>query len=77
MIGYVIEGTPDEVVKLVNARIESILDSEHKLVPINSIDWLETVFSSKHHRTSSPSPISLTHLLFNMNDIESYPLATQ
>ena len=77
MIGYVIEGTPDEVVRIVNARIESALDSEHKLVPIDSIGWLETVYSSKHHRTSSPSPISLTHLLFNMNDIESYPLSTQ
>ena len=77
MIGYVIEGTPEEVVRIVNARVESILDSGHKLIPIDSIGWLETVYSSKHDRTSSPSPISITHLLFNMNDIESYPFSTQ
>lgn len=76
MIGYVVEGTPDEVVRLVNACIENVLDSEHKLVPIDSINWLETVYSSRHDRTSVPSPISLTHLLFNINDIESYPLSS-
>ena len=77
MIGYVLEGTPDEVVRIINSRIENILDSGHKLIPIDPIGWLETVYSSKHHRTSAPTPIFLTHLLFGMSDIGSYPLSFQ
>ena len=54
MIGYVIEGTPDEVVRIINSRIENTLDSGHMLIPMDPIGWLETVHSSKHNRTSTP-----------------------
>ena len=77
MIGYVLEGTPERVIDLINSQIERRWDSGHRLTLTDSIGWLETVYSSQHHRESAFSPITLTHFLFNMNDIESYPLSSQ
>ena len=75
MIGYVLEETPEKIIDLINPHIERRWDSGHLLTLTDSIGWLETVYSSQHHRESAPSPITLTHFLFRMNDIESFPLS--
>ena len=73
MIGYVLEGTPEEMVGLINVYANNIFGPEHVLKLTDSVEWLESVYSSQHHRESAPSPIILTHFFF-CSDIESYPL---
>lgn len=74
MIGYVLEGTSEEMVVLINGQAEKILGPEHVVTLTDSVGWLESVYSSRHYRESPFSPITLTHFLF-CADIESYPFS--
>ena len=71
MVGYVIRGTTSAVLGRVNYQVERArgMGSEHTLMPADPIEWLDTVFSSNHPRSSPFQTIRLTHLFFDMNEI--------
>ena len=72
MIGYVAKGAIGDLVRCVNSQVEGVpsMGSDHVLVSANSIEWLSTVFTSKHRRSSSFPTIRLTHLFFDMSEVE-------
>ena len=71
MVGYVIRGTPSEVLERVNAWVEraQAMGPRHTLMPAEPIGWLTTVFGSNHPRSSPFQTIRLTHLLFDMSRV--------
>ena len=71
MVGYVIRGTPDAVLKRVNAQVKraTAMDSQHTLILTGAIGPLSTVFESNHPRSQPFQTIRLTHLFFDMNGI--------
>ena len=75
MVGYLIRGTPDEVVERVNGRIErtAAMGPAQALTPADSVGWLSTVWSSNHPRPSPLLTIRLTHLFFDMTAIGPPP----
>ena len=75
MVGYVISGTPNTVLKRVNAQVEraSTMGPGQTLMPADSIGWLSTVFASNHPRPSPYQTVRLTHLFFDMNGIGPPP----
>ena len=79
MIGYIISGTPTAVLDRVNVLIEknSGMGSGHTLIPVDPIRWLNTVFASNHSRSQPFPTIRLTHLFFDMNDIEPSQASTK
>lgn len=68
MIGYVIDGSPEDSMTKVNGYVESILDSCHSLFPTDSVDELETVYRSCHMRCSPFPRLRLTHFFFDMTE---------
>ena len=75
MVGYIISGTPGDVLARVNAHIEGTqtMGPGHTLKITDPIGWLNSVFASDHQRTSPFQPIRLTHLFFDMNGIGPVP----
>ena len=75
MVGYVINGTTDAVLKRVNVHVSRAprMGRNHSLMPAGPIGWLSTVFASTHQRTSPFQTIRLTHLFFDMNGIGPPP----
>ena len=69
MIGYVLQGSPDELVSTINHHIEKILGSDHKLRTTTRLGCHRYAYASEHVRSSLHPPIRLTHLLFDMRDI--------
>ncbi len=69
MLGYVFEGTSDEIVGKINVHVKRRLDSSHSLTRTDPVRELETVYVSCHDREESLPPICLTHLLFCMQNI--------
>ena len=72
MVGYVISGTPNAALERVNTQVERApaMGSEQKLMAADPIGWLSTVFASTHPRPLPFQTIRLTHLFFDMNEIE-------
>ncbi len=75
MVGYVIHGTSDAVLKRINDRVEKAprMGSSHTLVPTDPIGWLDNVFSSNHTRSATLQPIRITHLFFDVRGIGPPP----
>ena len=71
MVGYIVQGTTDEVLRRVNAYIESASDMGpgHAVAPAGPIGWLKDVFESEHTRSSPLRTIRLTHLFFDMTEL--------
>ena len=71
MVGYVLEGTPKEIVNRINIQIEKHqrMGHEHRMGLANPIHWLQSVYKS-NHVCSEPFPrIRLTHLLFDLTHL--------
>ncbi len=71
MIGYVIDGTLDEIFARINGQVARSpgMGSSHSLVPAAPIDWLNSIFSSTHQRPAPFAVIRLTHIFFDMSGI--------
>ena len=72
MVGYVVRGTPEEMFGRVNGQVERAqsMGPRHTLVPADPIGWLSTVFASNHPRSLPFQTIRLTHLFFDLSEIE-------
>lgn len=72
MVGYIIHGTPCAALQRVNVHVDSHPDMGigHRLTPTDPVGHLGTVFSSIHSRPSPFQTIRLTHLFFDMTEIE-------
>ena len=68
MVGYVMDGAPNEIVGKINVHVERRMDSRHCLTRTDSVRELETVYISCHDREEPLLPIRLTHLLFCMQN---------
>ena len=71
MVGYVIRGTPGEVIQRVNAHVAAnpTMGPTHTLMPAEAVGPLNTVFESNHERPSPFQRIRLTHLIFDVSMI--------
>ncbi len=72
MVGYVVSGAPTAVLARVNGQVEKAqsMGPRHTLVPADPIGWLSTVFTSNHPRSLPFQMIRLTHLFFDLREIE-------
>ena len=71
MVGYIIEGTPNELVKRINIQIEKHqrMGQGHRMSLANPIHWLQSVYESNHVRSEPYPRIRLTHLLFDLTHL--------
>lgn len=75
MVGYIVNGTPTAVLGRVNDHISRhpSMGPEQVLTSANSIEWLDSVYSSSHPRPLPLDTIRLSHLFFEMNGIGPTP----
>lgn len=71
MVGYIIEGAPEELVNRINVHIERHqgMGHEHRMSLASPIHWLQSVYNSDHIRSEPHPLISLTHLLFDLTHL--------
>lgn len=71
MVGYVIEGTPEEIVNRINIHIERHLrmGQGHRMGLASPIHWLQSVYKSNHVRSGQYPRICLTHLLLDLTHL--------
>ena len=69
MVGYVIRGTPSEVLDRVNASVEAnpAMGPDHTLMSATAVGPLTAVFESNHERPNPFRRIRLTHLFFDVS----------
>ncbi|MDE0430979.1 MAG: hypothetical protein OXH98_14550 [Caldilineaceae bacterium] len=77
MVGYVMDGAPNEIVGKINAHVERRMDSRNCLTRSDPVRDLATAYISRHDREEPLLSIWLTHLLFCMQNIPQLTTSTR